>query len=39
MRATDRPPAAKKIGKIPQASPSFRLLTSPAWLAATGLSL
>ncbi len=30
MRPIDRPEAAKKIGNRPQASPSFRLLTSPA---------
>ena len=28
------PPAAKKSGKSPQAMPSLRLLTRPAWLAA-----
>ena len=34
MRETERPARAKKSGKMPQASPSLRLLTNPAWLAA-----
>ena len=32
MRPTLRPASAKKIGNRPQARPSLRLLTSPAWL-------
>jgi len=33
MRPTDSPAVcAKNRGKIPQASPSLRLLTIPAWL-------
>ena len=34
MRATPRPEVANRIGYRPQARPSLRLLTSPAWLAA-----
>src|ERR671925_387772 len=30
---SERPAAAKNSGKSPHARPSFRLLTSPAWLA------
>lgn len=30
MRPTDKPAAAKKMGNSSQASPSLRLLTSPA---------
>ena len=32
MRATESPAAAKKSGNRPQARPSLRLLTRPAWL-------
>jgi len=34
MRAMPRPDVANRIGYRPQARPSLRLLTSPAWLAA-----
>ena len=34
MRVTDSPAAANRTGNRPQARPSLRLLTSPAWLAA-----
>jgi len=34
MRLTGRPWRAKNRGKMPQARPSLRLLTMPAWLAA-----
>ena len=34
IRATERPAVAKKMGSSPQAMPSLRLFTSPAWLAA-----
>ena len=34
MRATESPAVANRIGNRPQARPSLRLLTSPAWLAA-----
>ena len=32
MRSRLRPAAAKNSGNRPQAMPSFRLLTRPAWL-------
>ena len=32
MRSTDNPASANAMGNRPHASPSLRLLTSPAWL-------